>query len=89
MTTTTLSLRVMHHLSSLESEKRTSNESPHGKVGVEEEADFGSKEIVTGCSDAFKSAGEASPQIGDSGKGADTASATARIEDGPCRQAMR
>ncbi|KAH9562523.1 hypothetical protein CY35_05G076300 [Sphagnum magellanicum] len=69
----------------LESEKRTSNESPHGKVGVEEEADFGSKEILTGCSDAFKSAGEASPQIGDSGKGADTASAAARIEDGPCR----
>jgi len=69
----------------LESEKRTSNESPHGKVGVEEEADFGSKEIHTGCSDAFKSAGEASPEIGDSGKGADTASAAARIEDGPCR----
>jgi hypothetical protein len=65
-----------------ESEKRTSNESPHGKVGVEEEADFGSKEILTGCSDAFKSA---SPEIGDSGKGADTASAAARIEDGPCR----
>ncbi|KAH9562526.1 hypothetical protein CY35_05G076600 [Sphagnum magellanicum] len=69
----------------LESEKRTSNESPHGKVGGEEEADFGSKEILTGCSGAFKSAGEASPQIGDSGKGADTASAAARIEDGPCR----
>jgi hypothetical protein len=69
----------------LESEKRTSNESPHGKVGVEEEADFGSKEILTGCSDAFKSAGEASPQVGDSGKGADTASAADRIEDGPCR----
>jgi len=69
----------------LESEKRTSNESPHGKVGVEEEADFGSKEILTGCSDAFKSVGEASPQIGDSGKGADTASAAARIESGPCR----
>jgi hypothetical protein len=69
----------------LESEKRKSIGSPHGKVGEEEEADFGSKEILTGCSDAFKSAGEASPQVGDSGKGADTASAAARIEDGPRR----
>ncbi len=71
-------------VNALESEKKISNESAPGLVGVKEEADCMSKETLTSsCSSAFRGAGEALPQVVDGGNDANTASAAGSVEDGP------
>ncbi|CAK9865402.1 unnamed protein product [Sphagnum jensenii] len=71
-------------VNALESEKKVSNESAPGLVGVKEEADCMSKETLTSsCSSAFRGAGEALPQVVDGGNNANTASAAGSVEDGP------
>ncbi|CAK9206234.1 unnamed protein product [Sphagnum troendelagicum] len=71
-------------VNALESEKKISNESAPGLVGVKEEADCMSKETLTSsCSSAFRGAAEALPQVVDGGNDANTASAAGSVEDGP------
>ncbi|CAK9206149.1 unnamed protein product [Sphagnum troendelagicum] len=76
-------------VNALESEKKVSNESAPGLVGVKEEADCMSKETLTSsCSSAFRGAGEALPQVVDGGNDANTASAAGSVEDGPLGQSQ-